>query len=300
MPIVKANGIDIAYESHGEDTAPAVLLIMGLGAQLTMWPDQLITDIVAAGFRAITFDNRDIGLSQKHEGEKAPKPIPQMLAKRIGITLKTPYKLADMAADAAGLMDALKVSKAHIVGVSMGGMIAQHLAALHPERVDSVTAIMTTTGNPKLPRPGKEVFQAMLRRGPVPESREARIDMSVATFGVIGTPGENQDTNGMRDRITASYDRNYDPAGLARQMAGIIASGDFRKVTRRVKAPTLVIHGSADPLVPVEGGMDVAKLISGARLEVMDGMGHDMPPRFLPRVTDFMLEHFKAAELLSA
>ncbi|MEO0550277.1 MAG: alpha/beta hydrolase [Pseudomonadota bacterium] len=300
MPMIDANGVSIAYESHGEDNAPAILLIMGLGAQLTMWPDQLIKDLVAAGFRAITFDNRDIGLSHKHEGAKAPKPIPQMLAKRIGITLKTPYRLSDMAADANGLMEALGIDAAHVVGVSMGGMIAQHLAALYPQRVSSVTAIMTTTGNPKLPRPGREVFEAMIRRGPPPETREGRIDASVATFGVIGTPGEDHDTNGMRDRITASYDRNYDPAGLARQMAGIIASGDFRKMTRRIKAPTLIIHGSADPLVPVEGGMDIAKLVPGAQLEVIEGMGHDMPPRFLPRVTQSMLNHFKAVELLSA
>ncbi|MDJ0919617.1 MAG: alpha/beta hydrolase [Henriciella sp.] len=300
MPTVDVNGIKLAYESHGNESAPPVLLIMGLGAQLTMWPDQLIRDITGAGFRAVTFDNRDIGLSHKHDGERVPKPIPQMLAKRIGITLKTPYRLVDMAGDAAGLMTALEIDNAHIVGVSMGGMIAQHLAALHPSRVASVTAIMTTTGNPKLPRPGREVFQAMLRRGPVPETREGRIDMSVATFGVIGTPGEDHNTNGMRDRITASYDRNYDPSGLARQMAGIIASGDFRKMTRRVQAPTLVIHGSADPLVPVEGGMDIARLVRGARLEVIDGMGHDMPPRFLPKVTGMMLDHFKATELLQA
>jgi|OrbTmetagenome_3_1107373.scaffolds.fasta_scaffold04048_2 pimeloyl-ACP methyl ester carboxylesterase len=297
MPHVTANNIRIAYEEHGNPSDPVALLVMGLGGQLTMWPDALIHDLVADGYRVITFDNRDIGLSHQHNGEKSPNILRQILLRRLGIRVKTPYALIDMAHDTIGLMDALKLESAHLVGISMGGMIAQHVASLAPDRVTSLTAIMTTTGNPKLPRPSGKVMKAMVRRGPPPTERSDIIDLSVATFGVIGTPGEDHNTNGMRDRITRSYDRNYNPAGVARQMSAIVSAGDFRKHTRSVKAPTLVIHGSEDPLVPIEGGRDIAKLVHGARMEVIEGMGHDVPPRFLPEITKHMLEHFAATKV---
>lgn len=297
MPHVTSNGIQIAYETHGDPAAPTVLMIMGLGGQLTMWPDELVTDLVAGGYRVITFDNRDIGLSHQHDGEKPPAILRQILLRRLGIKLKTPYALHDMAHDTIGLLDALKLDRVHLVGISMGGMIAQHVSSMVPDRVSSLTAIMTTTGNPKLPRPSGNVMKAMVRRGPPPTNRDAIIDLSVATFGVIGTPGEDHNTNGMRDRITRSYDRNYNPAGVARQMSAIVSAGDFRKHTRSIKAPTLVVHGSADPLVPIEGGRDIAKLVHGARMEVIEGMGHDVPPRFLPSITRHMLDHFAATKV---
>lgn len=297
MPHITANGIQIAYEDYGNPDHPAALLIMGLGGQLTMWSDQLVEDLVAGGYRVILFDNRDIGLSHHHTGEKSPGILRQILLRRIGVRLKTPYALIDMANDTIGLLDALKLDTVHLVGISMGGMIAQHVASLAPQRVSSLTAIMTTTGNPKLPRPSGDVMKAMVRRGPQPTTRAEIIDLSVATFEVIGTPGEDQNTNGMRDRITRSFDRSYNPAGLARQMSAIVASGDFRKHTRAIKAPTLVLHGSKDPLVPIEGGRDIAKLVHGARMVVLDGMGHDVPPRFLPEITQHMLDHFAATKV---
>ena len=297
MPHVTAKSIQIAYETYGDPKHPAALLIMGLGGQLTMWSDKLVEDLVAGGYRVILFDNRDIGLSHHHTGEKSPGILRQILLRRLGVKLKAPYELIDMARDTVGLMDALKLEAVHLVGISMGGMIAQHVASLHPDRVLSLTAIMTTTGNPKLPRPSGEIMKAMIRRGPQPTTREAIIDQSVATFEVIGTPGENQNTNGMRDRITRSYDRSYHPAGLLRQMSAIVASGDFRKHTRNIKAPTLVLHGTADPLVPIEGGRDVAKLVRGARMVELEGMGHDVPPRFLPEITQHMLDHFAATKV---
>ena len=297
MPTVRANGIDLAYESRGDVAAPPVLMIMGLGGQLTMWPDKLVDDLVANGYRVILFDNRDIGLSHHHTGEKSPNILRQIVLRRIGIKLKTPYDLRDMAKDTIGLMDALDLKRVHLVGISMGGMIGQHVSAMAPDWVSSFTAIMTTTGNPKLPRPSGKVMKAMVRRGPQPTARDDIIDQSVATFGIIGTPGEDQNTNGMRDRITRSYDRSFNPAGVLRQMSAIVASGDFRKYTRSIKAPTLVVHGNADPLVPIEGGKDVAKLVRGARMEIMDGMGHDVPPRFLPDVTKHMLDHFAATKV---
>lgn len=297
MPIVTANGIEIAYETFGDASAPPVLMIMGLGGQLTMWSDELVEDLVAGGYRVVLFDNRDIGLSHQHTGEKSPNIIRQIVLRRIGIKLKTPYALMDMARDTIGLMDALKLNTAHLVGISMGGMIAQHVASLVPDRINSLTAIMTTTGNPKLPRPSGDIMKAMVRRGPQPTTRDEIIDLSVATFGVIGTPGEDQNTNGMRDRITRSYDRNHNPAGVPRQMSAIVSAGDFRKYTRSIKAPTLVLHGNKDPLVPIEGGRDIAKLVHGARMEVLDGMGHDVPPRFLPEITKHMLAHFGATKV---
>lgn len=297
MPTLASNGIEIAYERHGDPDRPVVLLIMGLGGQLTMWPRVLVDDLVAAGYHVVRFDNRDIGLSTKFEGSRVPNIVAQMALRRIGIRLKTPYTLANMAADTAGLLDGLGIDTAHVVGISMGGMIGQFLSAAHPARVASLTAIMTTTGNPKLPRPDRSVFEAIVRRGPRPTGREAIIDASVHAFSVIGTPGEDHNTNGMRDRIAESYDRNYSPSGLMRQTAAIVATGDFRKTTRAIKAPTLVIHGTADPLVPVEGGKDIAKLVRGARLELIEGMGHDIPPRFLPRITQLMLGHMKATEI---
>lgn len=300
MAKITANGIEIEYETFGANDAPVALMIMGLGGQLTMWPDEMVEDLVRGGYRVILFDNRDIGLSHHHNGEKSPSILRQIILRRIGIKLKTPYELADMARDTLGLMDALKLDQVHLVGISMGGMISQHVAAMAPDRVKSLTALMTTTGNPKLPRPSGNIMKAMIRRGPQPTSRDEIINQSVATFGVIGTPGEDHNTNGMRDRITRSYDRSFNPAGVLRQMSAIVASGDFRKHTRSIKSPTLVVHGNADPLVPIEGGHDIAKLVRGARMEVMDGMGHDVPPRFLPQITKLMLDHFDATKVYSA
>lgn len=297
MPTLTANGIKIAYETHGDTSAPPVMMIMGLGSQLTMWTDKLVEDLVAGGYHVILFDNRDIGLSQHFHGEKTPNIIRQMLLRRIGIRPKSLYTLSDMAKDTVGLMDGLGIDRAHLVGISMGGMIGQHVAALAPDRVNSLTAIMTTTGNPKLPRPARHVMGAMLRRGPPATTRDEIINQSVETFGIIGTPGEDQNSNGIRDRIARSYDRSYNRAGVIRQMSAIAATGDFRKITRRVKAPTLVIHGSEDPLVPLAAGRDVARNIHGARLEVIDGMGHDVPPRFLPQITKLMLDHFAATKV---
>lgn len=296
MPNLTANGITLAYEDHGEPTAPPVLMIMGLGGQLAMWPDELIESLVAGGYRVITFDNRDIGLSHQHAGEKPPKIVPQIILRRLGIKLKTPYTVRDMADDTIGLIEALKLEHVHLVGISMGGMIGQHVAAIAPAKVASFTALMTATGNPKLPRPAPHVMKAMIRRGPQPKARNEIIDASVGVFGVIGTPGEDHNTNGMRERIARSYDRNHNPMGVARQMAAIAAAGDFRSYTRQITAPTLVLHGSEDPLVPIEGGEDISNLVPGARMKVIEGMGHDVPRRFLPEITKHMLAHFNANE----
>jgi len=297
VPIAETNGIKIAYETHGKAGDPAVLMIMGLGAQLSMWSQRMIDMIVEAGHYVVVFDNRDIGLSEKFHTKRPPNLIAQIAARRVGIKLRAPYTLYDMAKDTVGLMDALNIEQAHVVGVSMGGMISQILSGKYPQRVLSLTAIMTTTGNPKLPRPSGNAMKALARRGPPPATREDAIDQSTHVFSVIGTPGEDHTTNGYRDRIATSYDRNYNPKGLRRQTAAIIASGDFRRMTKKITAPTLVIHGKVDPLVPVEGGMDVHDTVAHSKLHIIDDMGHDIPPRHLPEIMSQMLTHIGAVQV---
>ncbi len=298
MPSIATNGIEIAYESYGDTSDPVALLIMGLGSQLTMWPDAFIDRLVSSGRRVVAIDNRDIGLSTKFKDEKYPNLFAQAGLRRLGIKLKTPYSLTDMAGDAAGVLDGLGVAHADVIGVSMGGMIAQHVAALYPNRVRSLVGIMTTTGNPKIPRPSRAVVKTLARDRSVELTPEGLIDGTMDFFAMVGTPGEDHRTNGMADRLRRSYARNFDPGGVTRQLSGIIASGDFRSVSRKIKAPTLVIHGSSDALVDVEAGKDVARNVPGARLEIIEGMGHDMPPRFLPQVTDLILDHIGATASL--
>ena len=296
MPSAPLNGLDLYYEAQGASDAPVILLIMGLGGQLTMWPPGFVDDLVAAGYRVVRFDNRDVGLSSKFDEVRLPHPVLQMLARRVGWRLATPYDLADMARDAEGLLDHLGIEAAHVVGISMGGMIAQHLAAGAPGRVRSLTAVMSTTGNPRLPRPKGEILKRLLRQGPAPIGRDAIIDRGVETFALIGTPGEDHNTNGVRDQIAVSFDRNHHPSGPLRQIAAILSSGDFRSVTRRVRAPTLVIHGTVDPLVSPLGGRDIARNIPGARLELIEEMGHDLVPRHRPRILRHILDHVTDVE----
>lgn len=296
MPVATVNGIEIAYETHGPAGGPTLLLIMGLGGQLTMWPPAFIDDLVGAGYRVIRYDNRDIGLSQKFSGADIPHPVAQILARRVGLRLATPYDLSDMARDAEGLLDHLAIETAHLVGISMGGMIAQHLAAGAPDRISSLTTLMSTTGNPRLPRPRGEILRRLLRRGPLPVGRDAVIDRAVEAFRLIGTPGEDHDTNGVRDQIAASFDRSHHPSGPLRQIAAIIATGDFRAVTRQIRAPTLVIHGGVDPLVSPRGGQDIARNVPGARLEIIPDMGHDLVPRHRPVILRHILDHLSWTE----
>jgi proline iminopeptidase len=297
MPLVKGNGIDIEVEEFGRKSDPAVLLIMGLAAQLTHWPTAFIDGLVDAGYRVIRFDNRDIGLSEKLHAKRALKPVTYMLAARLfGIRSLAPYTLHDMAADAAGVLDALEVDSAHIVGVSMGGMIGQLFTARYPDRAKSFTAIMSSTNNPKLrqadPAIIREIFAARTR----PHTRDEIIDRVVHIWGVIGTPDGGNDPKEFRERIAATVDRCNYPAGVRRQIAAIISTGDLRRWTKKITAPSLVIHGTLDPLAPMHGGLDIAATIAHARMELIDGMGHDLPPKFLQRITDLIVAHLRAAE----
>lgn len=285
MTAITANGITIEYEDAGDPAAPPLLLVMGLGAQLTLWPVELVDALVVRGFRVIRFDNRDIGLSTKFDGAGVPDLAAMMMAAMMGRRPTPPYTLSDMAADAAGLLDALGIASAHVVGASMGGMIAQRLAAEHPLRVRTLTSIMSTTGNPALPAARPEAL-AVLTGRPTAGDRDAIVAYGMKAAQVIGSPAYPHDPDRLRSRVERDYDRSFAPAGAMRQMAAVIADGDRRDLLRALAVPATVIHGDADPLVPVEGGRDTAAAIPGAELVILPGMGHDLPLALTDTIAD--------------
>lgn len=286
MPQISANGIRLEYESFGSAAHPALLLIMGLGAQLTRWALPFCNKLVERGFRVIRFDNRDVGLSTHLNDAPVPELATIMAARMTGLPVRVPYTLHDMAADTVGLLDALEIDAAHIVGASMGGMIAQLVAADYPQRVLSLTSIMSTTGNPALPPPTPAASAVLMARSPHPSDLEAYVKHGLNTLRVIGSPGVPFDEAAARERLTADAKRSYNPSGFGRQLAAVTATGDRRERIRRIRAPTLVIHGADDPLVPLTGGRDTAENIPGAELLVVAGMGHDLPPAFYDRIVD--------------
>jgi pimeloyl-ACP methyl ester carboxylesterase len=288
------NGISITYEDKGPRDAPVILLVMGLGGQLTLWPDEFVDALNGCGFRTIRYDNRDVGLSTRFEAAGVPNLKWMFVKAAIGLPVRGAYGLADMAADGMALLDALGVERAHIVGASMGGMIAQHIAARYPERVLSLTSIMSTTGNRRLPRARKEAMQVLANR-PMGGDPEDMIAYSVRAARVIGSPGYPAEEDRLQRRVRADYERGFYPQGVARQMAAIVADGDRRAMLKGVKAPTLVIHGEDDPLVPLAGGRDTAASIAGARLMTIPGMGHDLPLALVDTLTGAIAEHARDA-----
>lgn len=290
MPKTTANGIEIHYEEQGDPAAPAMLLIMGFGAQLTLWPDELVEALAAQGFRVIRYDNRDVGLSQKFDGVKAPGLVKMTLLSKIGFTPKVPYTLADMADDGVGLLDALGIERAHIVGASMGGMIAQHVAARHPDRCLSLTTVFSTTGNPKLPPARPEAMKALITR---PDSTEEAVlvEHGMMLARTIGSPGYPAPEDRLRERTLASVRRSFYPEGPTRHLSAIVADGDRRAMLRDIAVPTLVLHGEDDPLVPCEGGRDTAASIPGARLKTIPGWGHDLPLELVDELAGAIGEH---------
>jgi pimeloyl-ACP methyl ester carboxylesterase len=287
---VSANGITITYEDAGPRDAPVMLLVMGLGGQLTLWPDEFVAALNAHGFRTIRYDNRDVGLSTRFDDAGVPN-IKWLFAKAlIGLTPRTPYRIADMAADATGLLDALGINRAHVVGASMGGMIAQHVAAARDTRALSLTSVMSTTGNRRLPRPNRDAMRALADR-PMTGDPEAMIAYAKKAAHVIGSPAYRPDPERLDWRVRRDFNRAWYPPGYARQMAAIIADGDRREMLRTIKVPTLVIHGEDDPLVPIAGGRDTAANISGARLLTIPGMGHDLPLALVDTLADAIADH---------
>ena len=291
MPVLTSNGVDIAYETTGDPKDVPILLIMGLGMQLIAWPDDLVEGLVELGFYVIRFDNRDSGLSHKFDGAGKPNLPLVFLKSLLRWPLKSPYSLGDMADDAVGVMSALGVGKAHVVGASMGGMIAQIVAARHPDRVLSLTSIMSSSGKRGLPGPTREARAALFKRPANARDMECVVAHMVNTFRVIGSPAYPTSERQLRERITRAIKRNVCTAGVARQMVAIAASGDRSKLLRTIAAPTLVIHGAADPLVPLACGVDTAAAIAGARLEVIEGMGHDFPAQLIERLLGLIDTH---------
>lgn len=283
--------LHIEYESLGDPAHPAIVLIMGLGMQLTAWPDSFCRALVERGYRVVRFDNRDCGLSGRTPGKKRANLMLAMAASALGLPVRTPYTLDDMAGDVAGLMDRLGIAQAHIVGASMGGMIAQVLTAKFPQRVLSLTSIMSSSGNRRVSKPTKPARKVLLSRPADPKDTESVIDYMVQMFGVIGSPAYPATPDELRDRLGRSIRRAYTPAGTARQLLAIIASGDRRKLLRTITVPTLVIHGAADPLVPLAAGRDTAQNIPGADLLVIEGMGHDFPEVLMPRLAQAIADH---------
>lgn len=286
-------GITLCYESFGDPGDPTILLVAGLGQQLVSWPPELCDALVARGFRVIRFDNRDVGRSTRMS---SPPPAPPQLLLRRFPTGQ--YDLSDMAADTAGLLRALDAAPAHVVGVSMGGMIGQTLAAEHPELVRSLVSIMSTTGARRIGRPAPSTFRLMFSK-PVFE-RDAAIDRTVRMFRHIGSHGHPFDEERVREVAGIAFDRGHHPAGTARQLAAIVKSGDRTAALRRIGAPTLVVHGDRDRMVHPSGAKATAKAIPGARLETLHGMGHDLPASVLPDIGRLVGDHAALAERAAA
>lgn len=281
MAIIRGNSIELAYDSFGDTGAVPILLIAGLGTQMIRWSEPFCHDLAAQGLHVIRFDNRDSGRST-HFSHTPPPDIAAMMA---GENLQAAYTLRDMAADALGLLDALGIERAHLVGRSMGGMIAQLMASSHPERVLSLTSIMSSSGNPALPPPDPEVMAMMMGPAPDPhEDQEAYLDHRLRFARRIAAPGLPFDAAEQRAVLLEEWRRSGEAGASARQMVAIAMDGDRRDRLAGIMAPSLIIHGDADPLFPLPHGRDTAAAIPGARLLVIEGMGHDLPRAFHAQV----------------
>ena len=291
--IAHANGIELCYEIFGDPSAEPLLLIMGLGAQMIHWDDEFCRQLAARGFRVIRFDNRDIGKSSKMTGGKRLSPVELLKLRFLKIPVAAPYKLIDMARDTVGLMDVLGIKSAHLVGASMGGMIAQEVAISFPQRVRSLTSIMSTTGDPKVPPPSREA--AAMLMAPPPTSREEYFERFAKTWKVLRVGSFPEDEALDPARAARTYERGLNPAGVGRQLRAILASGSRKERLHAVTAPTLVIHGTVDPLVRPEGGKDTAASISGAKLLMIEGMGHALPIPMWPQIIGAIAGHAQGA-----
>jgi pimeloyl-ACP methyl ester carboxylesterase len=291
--IARANGIELCYEIFGDANAEPMLLIMGLGAQMIHWDDDFCRQLAGRGFRVIRFDNRDIGKSSRLSGGKRLGPVELLKLRFLKIPVAAPYRLRDMAEDVTGLMDVLGIKSAHLVGASMGGMIAQEIAISFPARVRSLTSIMSTTGNPKDPPPTREAAAVLM--APPPATKEEYFARYAQTWKVLRAGSFPEDEARDRSRAELNFERGLNPGGVGRQLRAILASGSRKQRLASVKAPTLVIHGTVDPLVRPAAGMDTAASIPGAKLMLVEGMGHALPIRFWPQIIDAIDKHAHAA-----
>jgi pimeloyl-ACP methyl ester carboxylesterase len=287
--VARANGIELTYDTFGEATAPPVVLIMGLASQMIAWDDAFCAALAARGFRVIRFDNRDVGLSTKLDNLGVPNVPLLLMAHFAGQPIKAAYTLLDMARDVIGLLDALGIDTAHVVGASMGGAIAQTLAIEHPHRLRSLCSIMATSGDPSLPPPRPEAMQLLMT--PTPADRAGYIRHYAGLMRVLRGPGFPLDEARDPERAAQNFARGVYPPGVARQMVAILASGSRKAALANVRVPTLVIHGDADPLVPVECGIDVADTVPGAKRLIIEGMGHALPISLWPRIVAAIATH---------
>lgn len=293
MPNITANGIQIEYDSFGKPADPPLLLIAGLGRQMVFWDEEFCRSLAERGLYVIRFDNRDSGLSTKFEAAGVPDLEAIYNALMQGEAVDVPYTLDDMADDAAGLLDAMGIKKAHICGVSMGAAITQTIGYRHPDRALSLIPIMGTTGNPELPPATQEAMDMLLM--PAPEERAANIDYTVKLWRTFwGTLSFDEED--IRHKAALEYDRGFYPQGLTRQLAAILAHGNRKPMLASVTAPTLVIHGAKDPLIPVEAGRDTAEAIAGAQIRIIEGMGHSLPRDVWPKIVDSIAAHTAMAQ----
>jgi len=286
---VQANGIELVYDTFGDPDAPPMLLIMGLGCQMIDWKDEFCTLLAGRGFYVIRFDNRDVGRSTTFEEAGHPRIDALVEAAQRGEPIEGPYLLSDLVADTVGLLDALGVEETHVVGLSMGGMIAQLLAAGHPDRVLTLTSIMSSTGEPGLPASTPEAWACLT--APLETALEPFVGQYISKWRVYAGPKYPIEPGAAREHAARLFERGIHPAGRDRQLAAILASGSRREALASVKAPALVIHGDCDPVVPVEGGIATANAIDGAELLVIEGMGHDLARGLWPQVVDAIARH---------
>ncbi|MEU3624396.1 alpha/beta hydrolase [Amycolatopsis coloradensis] len=289
MPRARVNGLELEYDTFGSPANPPLVLVMGLGAQMVAWEAGFCELLAEGGFHVVRFDNRDIGLSSYLDD----LPTPDLAALAAGDLETAPYLLSDLASDVTGLFDALGFERAHVVGASMGGMIVQQLAIDSPERLLSLTSIMSTTGDPSVGHPEPAALAALTR--PPAATREQAIEDGVAWFKLVGSPSHPSDDEFLRMKATRNYDRANHPAGGLRQVAAVTASGDRTAKLRGVRVPTLVIHGESDPLINVSGGKATAAAIPDAELLLFPGMGHELPRQLWPAIAEAIVEHARKA-----
>ena len=295
MPNITANRLSLEYEDRGDRSNPVMLLIMGLGQQMIAWPEAFVQALVEAGFRVIRYDNRDVGRSSWWNGRRAVSLSLSLAARRVGLRLPVPYTLTDMADDGLALMDALDISAAHVVGASMGGMIAQVLTAKTPKRVLSLSLIMSSSGARGLPGAAPEIQSRLLGRLPKDATRAQLLERSAETVKMISYPDPMRPFSEFQTMVEQAAERGYNPRGVVRHLLAIIADGSRVQRLSTIQAPTLILHGAADRLIPVACGIDLAKRIPGARLEIIEQMAHDIPPSQLPKIVSLIAEHARAS-----
>ncbi|HVS12995.1 MAG TPA: alpha/beta hydrolase [Thermoanaerobaculia bacterium] len=294
MPRAAVQGIELEYECFGDQGASPIVLIMGFAAQMIFWDEGFCRALAQRGFRVIRFDNRDVGRSTKVDHLGTVNLATALFAQQMGRSITPPYTLDDMADDVVGLLDALGLDSAHVCGASMGGMIAQVVAYRHPQRARSLISMMSTTGDPSLPQAEPSVTAILLE--PAPLDREGYARHSVEVWRALSGPGFPYDEEAVRERARRAFDRGIYPRGIVRQLTAILAHGSRRERLRGVRAPSLVIHGEDDRLVPVAGGHDTARAIAGSRLVLIPGMGHDLPRPAWPRLVEEIAGHARRAE----